>query len=196
MFYTLSDPKVRQNTTKEVVTSNIMSSLALFENMGFLWPNVSKRCREVIQRLGKTAIRLFDDVASPSSASNQHPDSTEHPIGHFNSEYMDLFGTQEISRPTPSSTELFDTITPAKVIQSVHYIDEDFGRMTELDGLDDFQGLFQFGFDMTLPLMTNALNVSTFNDTSVEPQSWAIHDAGGPHPSSSFFGADYMPTET
>lgn len=163
MLYTLwASPQIRKSTKKAVVQSNVRSCLTLFDAMEHHWP-LSKKFYSIIDRLGQAAVGLFD----PSNNEAPSPLSTDANRGaHFrqiDAEYMGFFGTgnsshlQLPSEPLNASPSGVDDLNAA--IETV-LSDPDLGATSfnQADLFPDSGDWFREGFDMTIPLMTNAFS--------------------------------------
>ncbi|KAJ0110287.1 uncharacterized protein J7T55_000720 [Diaporthe amygdali] len=160
MLYTLwVSPEIRKSTRKVVVQSNVRSCLALFDAMEDHWP-LAQKFYSIIDRLGQAAVGLFDpnnDAPSPLS-SNLNNAAHFHQI---DAEYMEWFGTRHASQLQVPSLEA----CPAGVdgmnaaIETV-LSDPDLAATSfnQTDLLPDWGDWFRVGFDMTIPLMTNAFS--------------------------------------
>lgn len=163
MLYTLwVSPQIRKSTRKVVVQSNVRSCLALFDAMEHHWP-LAKRFYGIIDRLGQAAVGLFD----PSNNEAPSPLSADlNSAAHFrqiDAEYMEWFGTRNASQLqvpaeplNPSPTGVDDLNAAIETVLS----DSDLGATSFNQGelFPDSGDWFREGFDMTIPLMTNAFS--------------------------------------
>lgn len=166
MLYTLwVSPQIRKSTRKVVVQSNVRSCLALFNTMEHHWP-LAKRFYGIIDRLGQAAVGLFDpsnnshEAPSPLSAD---PDSAAH-FRQIDAEYMEWFGTRtspqlQVPPGEPlgaSSAAVGDLDAAMETVLS----DPDLAVncFNPGDLFPDSSDWFREGFDMTIPLMTNAFS--------------------------------------
>lgn len=166
MLYTLwVSPEIRKSTRKVVVQSNVKSCLALFDTMEHHWP-LAKRFYGIIDRLGQAAVGLFDpsnnshEDPSPLSAD---PDSAAH-FRQIDAEYMEWFGTRtspqlQVPPGEPlgaSSAAVGDLDAAMETVLS----DPDLAvnSFNTGDLFPDSSDWFREGFDMTIPLMTNAFS--------------------------------------
>lgn len=163
MLYTLwVSPQIRKSTKKVVVQSNVRSCLALFDAMEHHWP-LSKKFYSIIDRLGQAAVGLFDpsNNEAPSPLSTD-PDSAAH-FRQIDAEYMEWFGTRNSSHlqvppePLNATPSGVDDLNAA--IETV-LSDPDLGATSfnQADLFPDSGDWFREGFDMTIPLMTNAFS--------------------------------------
>lgn len=164
MLYTLwVSPQIRKSTRKVVVESNVRSCLALFDAMEHHWP-LAKRFYGIIDRLGQAAAGLFDannsnEAPSPMSAD---PNSVAH-FRQIDAEYMEWFGTRNASQlqvqPEPPSTSPTGVDDLTAAIETV-LSDPDLGAASfdQAELFPDSGDWFREGFDMTIPLMTNAFS--------------------------------------
>lgn len=163
MLYTLwVSPQIRKSTRKVVVQSNVRSCLALFDAMEHHWP-LAKRFYGIIDRLGQAAVGLFDpnnnEAPSPLSAD---PNSVAH-FRQIDAEYMEWFGTRNSSqlqmqpKPLDASPTGVDDLSAA--IETA-LSDSDLGATSfnQAELFPDSGDWFREGFDMTIPLMTNAFS--------------------------------------
>ena len=162
MLYTLwVSPQIRKSTRKVVVQSNVKSCLALFDAMEQHWP-LAKRSYSIIERLGQAAVGLFgpnNEAPSPLSAD---PNSAAH-FRQIDVEYMEWFGTRNAAQQQMPREQL--NTSPAGVddlnvtIETV-LSDPDLGAASfnQADLFPDSGDWFREGFDMTIPLMTNAFS--------------------------------------
>lgn len=163
MLYTLwVSPQIRKSTRKVVVQSNVRSCLALFDAMEHPWP-LAKRFYGIIDRLGQAAVGLFDpnnnDAPSPLSAD---PNSAAH-FRQIDAEYMEWFGTRNSSQlqmqPEPMNASAAGVDDLNAAIETV-LSDSDMGATSfvQAELFPDSADWFREGFDMTIPLMTNAFS--------------------------------------
>lgn len=164
MLYTLwVSPQIRKSTRKVVVQSNVRSCLALFDAMEHHWP-LAKRFYGIIDRLGEAAVGLFDtssndEAPSPLSAD---PNSAAH-FRQIDAEYMEWFGTRNASQlqvpPEPLNNSSAGEDDLSAAIETV-LSDPDLAAASfnQADLFPDSGDWFREGFDMTIPLMTNAFS--------------------------------------
>lgn len=162
MLYTLwVSPQIRKSTRKVVVQSNVKSCLALFDAMEHHWP-LSKKFYSIIDRLGQAAVGLFDPSNEAPSPLSTDPDSAAH-FRQIDAEYMEWFGTRNASQlqvprePLNATPSGVDDLNAA--IETV-LSDPDLGATSfnQADLFPDSGDWFREGFDMTIPLMTNAFS--------------------------------------
>lgn len=161
MLYTIwVSPQIRRSTNKAVVKANVTSCLALFEVLRNFWP-LASRCHEVIDRLGRASIALFDKPEDEPSAARDK--TNQQHFGEINAEYMDWFGTREPTdtqsgRSKYSSTTInpHDGATAQGPGTTEDYMTTDVSG--NMDLFPDLDQLFQQGFDMNIPLMTDAFD--------------------------------------
>lgn len=170
MLYTLwVSPQIRKSTRKVVVQSNVRSCLALFDTMEHHWP-LAKRFYGIIDRLGHAAVGLFDPNNNNNNNSNEapsplsgDPDSAAH-FRQIDGEYMEWFGTRtspQLQVPpeeplSASSAAVGDLDVAMETVLS----DPDLAvhSFNPGDLFPDSSDWFREGFDMTIPLMTNAFS--------------------------------------
>jgi hypothetical protein len=167
MLYTLVAPEIRRSTTRTVVKSNINSCLSLFEDMvsettphaicltigkGKLWPAAASRSYAVIERLGRTTLSLFHDTSAlDSEKASQGPGNR---FGEIDQEYMEWFGMKD--HIGTMSDEFPDAIPKMNVPAEVGQVTSPLIFQDQaFNGIMDMEGLFDLGFDMSLPLMTD-----------------------------------------
>lgn len=162
MLYTLwVSPQIRKSTRKVVVQSNVKSCLALFDAMEHHWP-LSKRFYSIIDRLGQAAVGLFDPGKEAPSPLSTDPDSAAH-FRQIDAEYMEWFGTRNASQlqvpPEPLNMTPSGADDLNAAIETV-LSDPDLGATSfdQADLFPDSGDWFREGFDMTIPLMTNAFS--------------------------------------
>ncbi|KAE8453315.1 hypothetical protein EG329_011382 [Mollisiaceae sp. DMI_Dod_QoI] len=155
MLYTLVAPEIRRSTTRSVVKSNINSCLSLFEDMGKLWPTAASRCYTVIERLGRTTLGLFGDNASLTSNGNVSQDMSENRFGEIDHEFMEWFGMKD--HIGSISDEFLDTAPKLNIPAEAGspMTSHPALQYQTFDGMINMEGLFDLGFDMSLPLMTD-----------------------------------------
>jgi hypothetical protein len=161
MLYTLwVSPDIRRSTRKTVVAANVRSCLALFDVMGDYWP-LAKRCYAIIDRLGDIAIALFDQPSRSQSVNILEEATTQGHFGQIDAEYMEWFGTRVSSRlPHPSfNVEAFDLDNHEITIGTMQSnADISAPLIDQMDLSLNPGDWFQQGFDMTIPIMTNAFS--------------------------------------
>ncbi|KAF4534013.1 uncharacterized protein LTHEOB_3626 [Lasiodiplodia theobromae] len=100
MLYTLwVSPEIRKTTSKRVAKSNVTSCLALLEVMADHWP-LANRCHEIIDRLGKASVALFDSPAVNAGPTGPSLEEDNQYYGQITSDYMDWFGTRDPGMPS------------------------------------------------------------------------------------------------
>ncbi|KUJ12403.1 uncharacterized protein LY89DRAFT_785771 [Mollisia scopiformis] len=150
MLYTLVAPEIRRSTTRAVVKSNINSCLSLFEDMGKLWPAAASRSYTVIERLGRTTLNLFEDSTILNDGRTQGAAGNR--FGEIDQEYMEWFGMKD--HIGPFSDEFSDT-APRINVEADPVTSQSLLQDQAFNGIMDMEGLFDLGFDMSLPLMTD-----------------------------------------
>ncbi|KAG0649390.1 Positive regulator of purine utilization [Hyphodiscus hymeniophilus] len=163
MLYTLTRQEIRATTTKNVTESNINSSLSLLQNMADVWPEAAGRCHQVIERLGGLILALFDAHLSseePQDNANLLNINQEESFGEIIQNSLDWFGIRQQSCVVTPQPEISGLISgsqfdhhPQQFLQ-----DNSLGVQYNMDEMMDLDGLLEFGFDMSLPLMTDAFD--------------------------------------
>lgn len=162
MLYTLwVSPQIRKSTRKVVVQSNVRSCLALFDAMEYHWP-LAKKSYSIIERLGQSAVGLFDPNNEAPSPLSVDSNSAAH-FRQIDAEYMEFFGTRSSSQLQVPADPLH--ASPADVgdlngVMETVLVDPDLGAASfnQADLFPDSGDWFREGFDMTIPLMTNAFS--------------------------------------
>jgi hypothetical protein len=120
----------------------------------------------VVERLGKSTLSLFENPGFPAERSANsdlvEPALPESTFVEINFEYMEWFGTEHHhSRPASSFSHnpMVVDMNQQQFRNESHQTSDGSlmsGTKTDLDGL------FEFGFDTSLPLMTNAFSNEEF----------------------------------
>lgn len=167
MLYTLwVSPQIRKSTNKVVVQSNVRSCLALFEAMEHQWP-LARRFYGIIDRLGQAAVGLFDTNSNNNNNEDRSPlvadpNSASH-FRQIDAEYMEWFGTRNASQlqvePEPQNPPSVGADDLGVAVETV-LSDGEPGAISfnQADLFPDSGDWFREGFDMTIPLMTNAFS--------------------------------------
>lgn len=157
MLYTLWMSSVlRASTRKNIVRSNVMSCLALFDVMSDFWPMASK-CFDVVERLGNATVKLFETADSVSDTSSLAPGG-EHDFGRITAEFTELFADRELSRLREPKVKNQDRIEEYVQAQANVVVDvgSTFDGFAPIDNMMDFSGMFEDNFDIGMPLMMTA----------------------------------------
>ncbi|CZR52338.1 uncharacterized protein PAC_02215 [Phialocephala subalpina] len=166
MLYTLVAPEIRRSTTRSVVKSNINSCLSLFEDMGKLWPAAASRSYNVIERLGRTTLNLFGDNVVLTNGERETQRLSGNRFGEIDQEYMEWFGIKDhigsISDEFPDAVPRINVPTAAEHPMTSQPLLQN----QAFDGIMGMEGLFDLGFDMSLPLMTDMCGVEDPFDQS------------------------------
>lgn len=153
MFYTLwISPDIRKTTRQMVVKSNVTLCLMLFEAMRDVWP-LAARCFEIIERLGAATVKLFDPAPVDSRGQQIASAGDGGPLaqdGALSREYAEWFGTGDRNAggaaigPQPHNV-------PNEM--PVNEFNTSLGEL-----FPDLDELVHQGFDLTLPIMTDAFD--------------------------------------
>jgi hypothetical protein len=165
MLYTLwVSPEIRRSTRKTVVAANVRSCLALFDVMGDYWP-LAKRCYTIINRLGDVSIALFDESNGSESANTFEGITIQGHFGQIDAEYMEWFGTRVSSR-LPLSTSPVNAfgLDNHNVSSGMMHSDVPGPLLDQMDFFPNTSDWFQQGFDMTIPIMTNAFSNDPYSN--------------------------------
>ena len=164
MLYTLwVSQEIRRSTRKNIVKSNVMSCLALFDVISDYWP-LAVRCYNIIDRLGHATIALFDPSDASESPSAISGSSAQGHFGQIDLEYMDWFGTRGSSRLPLSSLNVDILEDNQDTARNTMEPSNDFSVPLP-DQMDLFQNPYDWfheGFDMTIPIMTNVFGNEPF----------------------------------
>lgn len=119
---------------------------------GKLWPAAASRSYAVIERLGRTTLSLFHDTSALNGEkTSQGPGNR---FGEIDQEYMEWFGMKDhigtMSDEFPTSLPQDNIAAEANQITSPPIFQDQ-----AFNGMMDMEGLFDLGFDMSLPLMTD-----------------------------------------
>lgn len=121
---------------------------------GKLWPTAAIRCYTVIERLGRTTLGLFGDNASLTSNGKVSQDLSENRFGEIDQEYMEWFGMKD--HIGPMSDDFPDNVPKTVASEAGYPITSQPDLQDQaFEGIMGMEGLFDLGFDMSLPLMTD-----------------------------------------
>lgn len=162
-------PEIRSKTRKNVVRSNVMSCLALFDVMGDTWP-LASRCYEIFDRLGNATLALYTSTDNTDLRDIQSPGG-KHNLQQIDAEFITLFADRELAglsrETTKEQTSIsFDLARGNNLDPTVHFAPTipqayAFGDLTSIDPhLED-------DFDPGINLMMIAFGTKPYLDFSV-----------------------------
>lgn len=131
-----------------------------------LWPTAARRCYQVIEKLGRLVLALFDTRDPLGGCANgdvQLGVTQGTRFGEIIQDSLDWVGIQQNTGLFSSRLLETSSFDPGTQLDSYHqqsFGDSSFGTQYNLDETMDLDGLLDFGFDMSLPLMTNAFDSS------------------------------------